>query len=157
MLCFEMSQSSQTGFIFYWQIKFNYWQTNKMFVISKNTRSYESSNPAFTCFGYSFWPRARAVLGTYMLLLLLVCLSLVINFSSNHFVMQQMPVDRWNKFELVVLSIDTLLYYKIPRLFQSDFIMLWNTCSKRFAMLYHTIQTSSTLITISKLSMECIS
>jgi hypothetical protein len=30
--------------------------------------------------------------------------------------MQQMPIDRWNKFELVVLSIDTLLYYEIPRL-----------------------------------------
>ena len=41
--------------------------------------------------------------------------------------MQQMPIDRWNKFELVVLSIDTLLYYEIPRLFQSDYIMLWNT------------------------------
>jgi hypothetical protein len=75
----------------------------------------------------------------------------------NHFVMQQMPIDRWNKFEFVVLSIDTLLYYKIPRLYQSDFITLWNTCSKRFAMLYHTIQTSSILITISKLSMQCIS
>ena len=41
--------------------------------------------------------------------------------------MQQMPIDRWNKFELVVLLIDTLLYYEIPRLFQSDYIMLWNT------------------------------
>ena len=38
--------------------------------------------------------------------------------------MQQMPIDKWNKLELVVLSIDTLLYYETPRLYQSDFIML---------------------------------
>ena len=44
--------------------------------------------------------------------------------------MQQMPIDSLNKFELVVLSIDTLLYYEIPRLYQSDFIILWNTCSE---------------------------
>ena len=29
--------------------------------------------------------------------------------------MQQIPIDRWNKFELVVMSIDTLLYYEIPK------------------------------------------
>ena len=88
----------------------------------------------------------------------------------NHFVMQQMPIDRWNKFELVVLSIETLFCYEIPRfltkwfhnviyhcvmqqmpidrwnkfqlvvlliprLYQSDFIMLWN-----IYMLWYTIQ-----------------
>ena len=47
------------------------------------------------------------------LLLFLVCFSLVINFLSNYFIMQQMSNDRWNKFKLVVLSIDTLLYYEI--------------------------------------------
>jgi len=42
----------------------------------------------------------------------------------NHFAMQQMSIDRWNKFELVALSIDTLLHYEISRLYQNYFIIL---------------------------------
>ena len=42
---------------------------------------------------YIFDRELAPVLGTYMLLLSLGRLSLVINFLSNHFVMQQMSFD----------------------------------------------------------------
>ena len=95
--------------------------------MSINSLQCNGLNHALTSHKINIFDRELApVLGTYMLLFLLflVCFSLVINFLSNHFIMQQMSNDRWNKFELVVLSIDTLLYYEIPRLYQSDFIML---------------------------------